>query len=362
MPKVKVDIDHLLTQEEAICRLKDTCTWAHSFSDLKEHWSGNTVEFSTIVQGVRVSGKIEVTTTELKMNGTIPLIALPFKSWIPNILRNTLKQRKSTTITKDIVKDDPVLLYLHIPKAGGTTVGEFIYNQCQNGTDHDEGLIKNGVFFTQDGFFKKTANHSQEQFYQALQRDDLRAVMGHFSFGIHNYIKRAYKYVTVLREPVSRVISLYHYLKLENSMSFEDFAGSSIYREVENDQTRRIAGLKDDTGKCTHQHLDIAIQNLDQHFAVAGLTERMDEVLVLLQRKFNWNRSFASYPKNVNPSIKKTDTPSTVALDTILERNQLDSLLYKHVARMMDTMIAGYGPDFYRSLADQKKLNASSVA
>ena len=94
MPKVTSEITHDLGQKEAIRRLKEACEWAHGVSDLRETWAGNVLEFSTSIQGVKVSGKVKVTDNSVNLKGKIPLIAVPFKSWIPNILRNALKERK----------------------------------------------------------------------------------------------------------------------------------------------------------------------------------------------------------------------------------------------------------------------------
>ncbi len=134
MPKLTSEITHSLGQIEAIQRLKDSCEWAHSFSDLHDAWSDNVLEFRTSIQGVKVSGVVEITENSLKLTCNLPLIAVPFKSWIPNILQNALKSRKPIAETAQNLSGAPLIFYLHIPKAGGTTLGEFIYNQCRNMT------------------------------------------------------------------------------------------------------------------------------------------------------------------------------------------------------------------------------------
>lgn len=357
MPKLTSEVKHDLGEKVAIRRLKDSCEWAHGISDLKETWLSNVMEFSVSIQGVRITGEIEVTENALKFVGRAPLIALPFKSWIHNILNNALKPRKSAATANHDQPHEPLVLYLHIPKAGGTTLGEFIYSQCKNEDAADEGLIRNGVFFTPDGFFRESESMTAAQLKSILLRNDLRAVMGHFAFGLHNFIERPYHYITTLREPVSRVISLYHYLELEGKMSLEDFGNACPYREIDNDQTRRIAGVNPDIGKCSESDLEMAKENLRKDFAVVGTTERFDETLVLLKQKLNWKRDVASYPKNVN--TKKTQQASAAAINAIRKHNLLDTELYDYANRLMDETIAAQGESFSALLDQQKNLNRS---
>lgn len=355
MPKVISEWQHDLGQSTAVKRLKETCEWAKSFSDLSPTWNNHVMEFNTTIQGVRVSGKIEVTDRALKLEGKLPLIALPFKSWIPNILKNALKERpQQEQVTAN--NADPLVLYLHIPKAGGTTVGEFIYNHCRTDEESDEGLIKNGVFFTPDGFFQDGEAEQYAKYNSILLRPDLRAVTGHFSYGIHRYINRTFRYITVLREPVSRVISLYRYLKLEGSMSLEEFARSTQYQELNNDQTRRIAGGEPAIRPCTRKDLETAKQNLQNHFAVVGTTERIDETLALLKLSFGWDKKIASYPRNVNARSGSDPIPEAV-INILQEKNRLDRELYDFADQLMNEKIAACGSEFANMLQQQKALN-----
>lgn len=357
MPNVKSHVKHDLGKVLAIKRMKEACEWAHSISDLHENWRDNLMEFTVSIQGVKISGTVEVADEALLFNGMLPLIALPFKSWIPNMLKNALKERPGANRQGILHSEEPLLFYLHVPKAGGTTLGEFIYNQCKNDDDADEGLIKHGVFFTPHGFFRSAATSDDSQFGEVLKRADLRAVIGHFAFGIHAEVNRPFRYVTVLRQPVSRVVSLYHYLKLEGRMSLYEFANTTNYREVDNDQVRRIAGVNPGINECTQAHLEQAKRNLRNHFAVAGVMERFDETLVLLQQKLGWSKKLASYPRNVNTDkTNASPAPETIAL--LESRNVFDAALYRYANELMDELIAQDEEQFYERLREQKARNA----
>ena len=358
MPKLKSSLNHNLGKDEAIRRLKNSCEWARGFSDLREVWTNNVMEFYTSIQGVKINGTIEVAQDALHFIANVPLIALPFKSWIPNILKNALKDRDSTVRTENTAVDTPVLLYLHIPKAGGTTLGEFIYNQCRSQGDYEEGLIKNGVFFMADGFFRENEATYSPKTQESIKRDDLRAIIGHFAFGIHQFVTRPFHYITILRNPVSRVTSLYHYLKLESKMSLEEFAQSCPYRETDNDQTRRIAGINPDIGQCTEKDLEIAKENLRNHFSVVGTTERFDETLVLLKKQFDWSQDVSVFPRNVNPDRNKV-APNNAAIIAIQNQNSLDIALYDYANQLMNERIATQGEEFQNLLKVQVELNSN---
>lgn len=356
MPKVKSEIPHDLGQTEAIRRLKDACERAHGITDLRESWAENVLTFAVSVQGVKVSGEVEVLEKSLKLNGKIPIIALPFKSWIPNILKHAIKEKKEVAEKLGQISNQPLILYLHIPKAGGTTLGEFIYNQCKNGDEADEGLIKNGVFFMGDGFFRENETIYPTQIQNSLRRQDLRAVMGHFAFGIHEFVEKPFQYITILRHPVKRVVSLFHYLDLAGKMSLEDFAKNPPYREIDNDQTRRVAGINRAIGEVTETDLEKAKANLRQYFAVVGTTERFDETLVLLKQKLNWTKEIPSYPRNVTG--KKAEKLTDSDIKAIENRNLFDLELHRFANQLMDEMIQKQGEIFGELLQKQRTLNA----
>lgn len=253
------------------------------------------------------------------------------------------------------------VLFLHIPKAGGTTLGEYVYSQCRAREDQDEGLLNAGVLFIPYGFFKEADLQVPEYIRPTLGRGDLRAVVGHFWFGVHEHVARPWTYVTLLRDPVERVVSLYHYLKLEERMTLDEFAASPPFKEADNDQVRRIAGVDPEIGGCTRETLEAAKENLRRHFSVIGVTERFDETLVLLNRRLGWTKEVASYPRNVNPGRRPTDSLPQGTLDAIRARNALDAELHRFANEWMDEAIAAEGPAFHEDLARYRAMAAASV-
>jgi hypothetical protein len=217
-----------------------------------------------------------------------------------------------------------------------------------------DGLLDCGVYFCPFGFIKEPDLKVPEYAIAVMRRPDLVAVTGHFWYGIHHVIPRDAHYVTLVRDPVERVISLFYYLKCQDRMSLEEFALNPPYKEIDNDQTRRIAGIDPEIGEVTDAVLDLAIHNLDKHFTVTGTIERLDETLTLLRDAFGWKRDVECLTRNVNPDRPRKESIDPETIAAIQRRNLCDLRLYQYVNRSMDRALArlnGSGALIVREMA-----------
>jgi hypothetical protein len=251
--------------------------------------------------------------------------------------------------------EDHIPLYLHIPKCGGSTVTQVIYQQCRS---EQRDSVNNrywhrGVYFYPAGLFSRPSRPSSTGVAENLGHSDLTCVVGHFSFGIHEFVARSCRYVTVLRKPLSRVISLYDELTAQNriEMSLEEFVLEPPFPGVDNDQTRRIAGSEWHHRPADENLLKTATQNLESHFALVGITERMDETLCVLHRVFGWPDYHPCYPKNVTLKRTNREEVSQRVVRLIAERNTYDDLLYQFGEEQLNRAIHDQGPEFQDELA-----------
>src|SRR5258707_15443325 len=91
------------------------------------------------------------------------------------------------------------LIFLHIPKTAGMTLYEIISHQ-----------------FPRESIYWVAGHRNREDIQQFMempedQRQQYRCMMGHTIFGIHDYFIQPVEYLTILREPVDRIISHYYY-------------------------------------------------------------------------------------------------------------------------------------------------------
>jgi hypothetical protein len=64
----------------------------HFLSDIHQHWEGDRLVFSGVAKGFKASGTVEVTESEVILDGKLPLIAKPFESRI----KSTIEREAAT--------------------------------------------------------------------------------------------------------------------------------------------------------------------------------------------------------------------------------------------------------------------------
>jgi Sulfotransferase family len=186
------------------------------------------------------------------------------------------------------VRSQPLIIFLHLPKAAGSTLAHIIQRQ------YDSTSIL--------PLYESMLGEELAAIPQS-QMDRLRIVTGHLYFGVHTFSSRPCTYITMLREPIDRVISHYYFVRhdpsnylydLARTMSLKEFVESRGRQEPNNDQTRLLAGPCDmaSFGICTDEMLDIAKRNLAQHCAVIGITEEFDRSLLLMKQILGWRTPF----------------------------------------------------------------------
>jgi hypothetical protein len=203
------------------------------------------------------------------------------------------------------------------------------------------------------------------QFTERTSREELLLVRGHIPFGVHRELGIQPRYITLLRQPVERVISIYRYIRrdtrhplhatvCDEGMTLADFMDSDVaQREAVNGQTKQLAGREQNHRD--ENMLKSAKRNLET-FAAVGLTERFDESLVLFRRRLRWKVPLYR-SKNVAPDVARVKRPVTEIEACVEERNRLDIELYNFARDLFDRRIEAEGPSFRIELAAFRGLN-----
>lgn len=92
MPKSTVTVPHQLGKDEALERIKTILVKAKEqygdrITDLQETWNDQGGTFSFRAMGFKISGSLDVTDNDVKINGDYPFAAIPFKGTIEATLR-----------------------------------------------------------------------------------------------------------------------------------------------------------------------------------------------------------------------------------------------------------------------------------
>jgi hypothetical protein len=191
-------------------------------------------------------------------------------------------------------------------------------------------------------------------------------VLGHFEFGFHNDVPGEWEYTTLLRDPVERLISHYYFVRNYpehylyplvhgQQMTLKDYVLSGVSPELDNGQVKAVSGLYTPTGQCTEEHLESAKQNIQKYFPVAGTTEKFDESILLMKRRYGWAAPHYTR-QNETASRPKRDEVSQETIDVIREVNRLDVALFDYVSKRLDRQIADE-PGFQHELRRFRKVN-----
>ncbi len=168
------------------------------------------------------------------------------------------------------------IIFLHIPKTGGTTLRDIFHRQYKK----DESILTKRLI-------------ESENIIKGLKDEEKNRILmiqGHMKFGLHGYFNNQFKYFTMMREPVKRVLSQYTYLlSLKNNphnqstdsgeMTIREYYDSGVSPQLTNGQTQLISGIlidNDSSEISSNRILEKAKQTLEKHFLLVGLTERFN--------------------------------------------------------------------------------------
>ncbi len=172
------------------------------------------------------------------------------------------------------------------------------------------------------------------------ERGRLQLIEGHLPYGIHEYLSQPCEYITILRDPVERMISHYYYVLrspehyLYNTVTtqkigLKEYVLGGLSPELDNGQVRLICGCGRPLpyGACSRQQLELAKQNLQHRFALVGFAERFDETLLLAARKFRWKDPYY-VRQNVTENRPARKQVSAELIAAIEKVSSLDLELY----------------------------------
>lgn len=243
----------------------------------------------------------------------------------------------------------PVVLFLHITRTAGSTLRVALYRQFSPGAvlelDPPPSADPTGEWgrYIQTG--RRPARGTDLQAAMAARLrglpprrlSRLRLVIGHFFFGIDEHLDAASTYVTILRDPVDRVLSQYHLRRTRHgvSLGLDDYLGTGRDWQVSDGQTQLLAGRWARDTDRMGDALEAAKRNLRGRFAAVGVTERFQDSLAVLRGSLGWTR-LAAREENVSEGRLRREDLSPSTLARVLEMNRHDTELHRFATQLLD--------------------------
>ena len=186
--------------------------------------------------------------------------------------------------------------FVHIPKCAGTSLNRALAGVCglrqhycritsvpsRKSTAILYGVKPEKMFSgtaEADDAYRAIFEHREALTMYALASGET-VVTGHFLYSDRAFraFGDQYGFITVLRAPLSRMISHYGYIQAtgELDVNFDDYLNSSLARRHGSEMTRYLCGTPDRSEDELTDALALAKENL-RNFAVVGFTEDMDK-------------------------------------------------------------------------------------
>ena len=236
------------------------------------------------------------------------------------------------------LRDGEQMCFIHIPKTAGTTMSAILESRF----DHP-----------------KICPTPYWRDLRVMRKRDMKAYQlfrGHFPYDVADLVPGKPVCITMLRDPIERVISAYEFMKTciivypaaqkvqekARALSLKDYVRDPDVNGVINAQTRMIAGRDCQSKKIDQRDpiaLEIAKENL-QTFAFVGITEQFWDSMGLLSYQFGWTP-----PKEIQrlmvgkKKLRRENLPQDV-IDVITEYNQLDLEFYQYCQSLFDAQQA----------------------
>jgi hypothetical protein len=284
-----------------------------------------------------------------------------------------LLEESGQAVWPPAVTRDRILLFLHLAKTAGMTLSNIL---LRNFTGQHLPINVAEIEAMAIGTWSHRNVERSLALMQQSEIDQIRAVWGHFRHGIQSSLPKPCACVTLMRDPVDRVISMHYWYRRAtygddgSGEPLEDYIRHRRHYDlwVDNYMTRVLSGslaldfaapgaTTENWPPVTDVEFETAAKNLDDYLVV-GLTDQFDETLLVLGADLHWSLSDLVYTStHVTPHPTMSDVAESVR-DVILSWNRHDAALVRRGRAHLARRIASYPGDFQKDLSLFRKLNA----
>lgn len=204
------------------------------------------------------------------------------------------------------------------------------------------------------------------------ERARYRVYLGHLFYGLHRWVPGESTYLTWMRDPIERIVSSYNYLSRKSRLKRHKAYVSGAMTWARHldmrwhsiGQVGRVVGGDDDlirkfnTQTLPENAMETALHQLENDFTMVGVTERYDEMLLLMRQLLGWSQPL-TYVR-VNVSVNRPRFADLPAEDKKLIEGaaEIEYPLYEYAKKRFERDLSRYVGDLEKDLAEFKQLNA----
>jgi len=250
----------------------------------------------------------------------------------------------------NLLNDDDILYFLHIPKTAGTTLITLL-----------------DMYFDSGSILKL---HEWQELLPLMPIDfsKIRFIRGHFGYSIFRILPKKPVCITMLRNPIDLVISSYKMVvrqpkesemySVSTTQSISELITDPHRGALTNRQAHHIVadldvmsmtkGLSKEELKNYFPHhqkefyllemseqklFEVAKNRISEDFGFLGLVEKMEESLFLLHYTFGWKPVQNKLRENVAPQNQDAEI-SRDAMEKLMEMTKVDRKMYDFAGKL----------------------------
>ena len=241
---------------------------------------------------------------------------------------------------------EPVLVFIHLPKTGGTTLNHIIFGK----------FPRKKVFHIWDPLHRETFLQMSDK-----KRNEFDCITGHVPACIHNFISRPCRYIILLREPLERAISDYYFiLRYAQHPQYEKYNREKVTLEEHLRENRgstpdiikfllypKLEFLPDipimeEWRDCepytTNEMIEESKRKLREDFFQAGVLDRFEEFIFLFSHKLKWDLPYYRI-ENRSSSRFRADARNTIDTEVLAHfyaAHRIEYQLYEYACSLFE--------------------------